>query len=158
MASLADMIERYIKKELRQSESQAVALSRAQLAELFSCVPSQINYVLATRFTLERGYLIESRRGGGGYIRIVRVDKNQQARLAEQLILDIDKEISEGEAEQLLASFRELGVLSDKQKRVIRAILQRETALSAQNRASLRASLLRGFLILIMQCNTGDGV
>lgn len=75
MASLADLIESYIKQQLRSSENQAIAISRAQLAELFSCVPSQINYVLTTRFTLERGYMIESRRGGGGYIRIVRVNQ-----------------------------------------------------------------------------------
>ena len=50
--SLADLIESYIKQQLHRSENEAIALSRAELAELFSCVPSQINYVLATRFTL----------------------------------------------------------------------------------------------------------
>ena len=139
MASLADLIESYIKQQLRRSENQAIAISRAQLAELFSCVPSQINYVLTTRFTMERGYMIESRRGGGGYIRIVRVDKSDRPRMAEQLLLEIGDEISESQAEQFLASFRELGVLSDKQKRVIRALLQRETAQIGQGRARLRA-------------------
>lgn len=158
MASLADLIESYIKQQLRSSENQAIAISRAQLAELFSCVPSQINYVLTTRFTLERGYMIESRRGGGGYIRIVQVNQGDRPKLAEQLLLEIGPEISESQAEQFLASFRELGVLSVQQKRVIRALLQRETAQVPQGRARLRASLLRSLIILIMQCKNKNEV
>mgnify|MGYP000886502903 CR=1 FL=1 len=156
--SLADLIENYIKQQIHRSENQAIALSRAELAELFSCVPSQINYVLATRFTLERGYLIESRRGGGGYIRIVRVTKADRLNLAERLILQIGPQIGESEAEQFLASFHELGVLSKQQVRVIRAILQRETAQIAQGKATLRASLLRGLVMLVMQCDNENEV
>ena len=150
--SLADLIENYIKQQIHRSENQAIALSRAELAELFSCVPSQINYVLATRFTLERGYLIESRRGGGGYIRIARVTKADRLSMAERLVLEIGGQISESEADQFLASFHELGVLTRQQVRVIRAILQRETAQIAQGKATLRASLLRSLVMLVMQC------
>jgi transcriptional regulator CtsR len=150
--TIADLIENYIKQQLHRSGNQAIALSRAELAELFSCVPSQINYVLATRFTLERGYLIESRRGGGGYIRIARVTKADRLDMAEQLVLEIGPQISESEAEQFLASFHDLGVLTEQQMRVVRAVLQRETAQIAQGKATLRASLLRGLVILTMQC------
>jgi len=150
--SLADLIEKYIKQQIHRSENQAIALSRAELAELFRCVPSQINYVLATRFTLERGYLIESRRGGGGYIRIARVTKADRLSMAERLVLEIGGQISESEADQFLASFHELGVLTRQQVRVIRAILQRETAQIAQGKATLRASLLRSLVMLVMQC------
>ncbi len=69
---LSDTIESFIKTMLTQEEPE-VELKRNELAEYFNCAPSQINYVLATRFTLDDGYVIESRRGGGGYIRIVRV-------------------------------------------------------------------------------------
>ncbi len=70
MGTLADHIEAYIKRMLRESQTNSIELSRAQLADSFACVPSQINYVLTTRFSLERGYVVESRRGGGGgYIR-----------------------------------------------------------------------------------------
>ena len=58
-------------------------LQRRGLAERFSCVPSQINYVIETRFTPENGYLVESRRGGGGYIRIVRVQDDKERMLLE---------------------------------------------------------------------------
>ena len=64
MGSLADEIERYIKEMLEKSRQRAVRLNRSQLAEMFDCVPSQINYVLSTRFNTERGYYVESRRGG----------------------------------------------------------------------------------------------
>ncbi len=71
--SLADYIEEYIKMLLSLSPRQWIDIQRSELAGKFNCVPSQINYVLATRFTPERGYLVESRRGGNGYIRILRV-------------------------------------------------------------------------------------
>ncbi|MFY9115275.1 MAG: CtsR family transcriptional regulator [Dethiobacteria bacterium] len=73
MFTIADYIEDYIKKLLSLSMREWVVIQRGELAGKFNCVPSQINYVLSTRFTPERGYLVESRRGGRGYIRIMRV-------------------------------------------------------------------------------------
>ena len=70
ISSLADHIERCIKALLDQTEQRSLEIRRVELAELFECVPSQINYVLKTRFSNERGYIVESRRGGGGYIRL----------------------------------------------------------------------------------------
>ena len=64
---LSDSIERFIKTLLEQEETE-IELKRNELAEYFGCAPSQINYVLATRFTPDHGYVIESQRGGGGYI------------------------------------------------------------------------------------------
>ena len=73
---LSDSIEGFICDLLSAQES--IELKRNELASEFGCVPSQINYVIATRFTTERGYMVESRRGGGGYIRITRVPVRQQ--------------------------------------------------------------------------------
>ncbi len=73
MRSLSDGIEDYIKRLISLNPGQVVDIQRSELAVKFSCVPSQINYVLSTRFTPERGYLVDSKRGGGGYIRINRV-------------------------------------------------------------------------------------
>ena len=67
----SDLIESYIKKILENSEM--IEIRRIEMADLFNCVPSQINYVINTRFTIQRGYLVESKRGGGGYIRITKV-------------------------------------------------------------------------------------
>ena len=77
---LSDSIEQFI-KDLLKEESTEVELKRNELAEYFGCAPSQINYVLATRFSPDHGYLTESRRGGGGYIRIVRVVRSGSQRL-----------------------------------------------------------------------------
>ena len=68
MSNLADLIEQYLRTVLAQQN--IVELQRRELAKMFRCAPSQINYVLETRFTLDQGYIIESKRGGGGYIRI----------------------------------------------------------------------------------------
>ena len=76
---LSDSIEQFI-KDLLNEEATEVELKRNELAEYFGCAPSQINYVLATRFSPDHGYLTESRRGGGGYIRIVRAAKRSGSR------------------------------------------------------------------------------
>ena len=64
MSSLSDLIEQYLREQLARAES--IEIQRRQLARMFRCVPSQINYVLETRFTIHHGYLVHSRRGGGG--------------------------------------------------------------------------------------------
>lgn len=70
--SLADRIEQYIKVLLDRSEENQIEIQRAELAETFACVPSQVTYVLSTRFTEAEGYYTQSRRGGNGYVRITR--------------------------------------------------------------------------------------
>ena len=77
---ISDIIAGFIQQELDQAGG-ALELQRADLAQRFNCVPSQINYVMSTRFSPEHGYIVESRRGGGGYIRITRVqvDHRRQA-------------------------------------------------------------------------------
>ena len=73
MARLSDIIENFIKEMLSESSNDQVQIQRNELADQFRCAPSQINYVLTTRFTGEKGYVIESRRGGGGHIIIKQV-------------------------------------------------------------------------------------
>ena len=83
MANISDIIEEFILKQLEEDE--AINLSRRELADFFNCAPSQINYVLATRFTTPRGYVVESHRGGGGYIKLVRVDVSKDMYLQSLL-------------------------------------------------------------------------
>lgn len=68
--SLADRIEQYIKVLISRSDDKSIEIQRIELAETFACVPSQVTYVLSTRFTEKEGYVTESRRGGCGYVRI----------------------------------------------------------------------------------------
>ena len=73
MANLADSIEAYLVALIEGQGAARVVVSRAAIARSFECAPSQVTYVLATRFSLERGFVVESRRGGGGYVRITRL-------------------------------------------------------------------------------------
>lgn len=106
MGNLADRIEEYLKRILEQTSEGFIILQRSELAGEFSCVPSQINYVLHTRFTVERGYLVESRRGGGGYLRIIRLGlglEGQYQQVMRQLIGEhLSQERSNGLVERLV--------------------------------------------------------
>ena len=88
----SDHIEVYIKAILEQSG--IVELQRSQLADTFQVVPSQINYVIKTRFTESRGYLVESKRGGGGYIRIGRIEFSNHHEMLRDLLYSVGEEVS----------------------------------------------------------------
>ena len=89
----SDSIEEYIKKILAQSGF--AEIKRSVLADNFSVVPSQINYVIKTRFTESRGYAVESKRGGGGYIRIAKIRFSDQHQMLNDLEATIGEQISE---------------------------------------------------------------
>ena len=76
MSNIADLIEAYILRQLATQQDGKVELRRTDIANEISCAPSQISYVLSTRFTQDKGFVVESRRGLGGYIRIVQVPMN----------------------------------------------------------------------------------
>ena len=84
--TISDIIEEFIMSSL--DDDKFIELSRNDLAKFFSCVPSQINYVLNTRFTVNRGFMVESQRGGGGYIKVVRVQDNNSNFLRNALEID----------------------------------------------------------------------
>lgn len=119
---LSDSIEGFIKTLLSQEED-GVELKRNELAEYFGCAPSQINYVLATRFTPDDGYLIESRRGGGGYIRIVRVVENSGQRLLYLVNQRIGDAIGETEAVRLVGQLVQQEIISAEEGSVMRAAI-----------------------------------
>ncbi|MBQ1510417.1 MAG: CtsR family transcriptional regulator [Selenomonadaceae bacterium] len=73
MSNIADLIEEYILRQLAAKQDGKVELRRTDIADKISCAPSQISYVLSTRFTQDKGFVVESRRGLGGYIRIVQI-------------------------------------------------------------------------------------
>ncbi len=147
MASLADHIEAYIKKQLQRSPNQILVLNRAELADTFSCVPSQINYVLTTRFTQDRGYVIESRRGGGGYIRVVKTLRGRPQDVVG-ILKQIGARIDEKQADNVIVALMDRGVISGRQGQFIKGILQQELASSTLESDSLRASLLRAILLV----------
>ena len=152
---LSDTIEDFIKTLLAQDETE-VELKRNELAEYFGCAPSQIDYVLATRFTPDHGYVIESRRGGGGYIRIVRVVQQPGQQLLYLINERIGEAISEGEAARLIAQLVEQKVITASEGQIMRA------ATSAQAEAipipdamkdALRARTLKAMLTAVARQN-----
>lgn len=114
---LSDIIAGFIAAGLEEAEGM-LEMSRGDLAERFGCVPSQINYVLTTRFTPEHGYLVETKRGGGGYIRITRV-----RRTPEGLIMHTVNAVGEELDARTAAAFLQnlSGTLPDDVLRVVAA-------------------------------------
>lgn len=117
---LSDSIETFIKALMTEEET-SVELKRNELAEYFGCAPSQINYVLATRFTLDDGYVTESRRGGGGYIRIVRVVNSARDQLMYLINDRIGQSITEAEAVRLIAQLIDREIITRSEGEIMRA-------------------------------------
>lgn len=156
---LSDSIESFIKTLLTQEEPE-VELKRNELAEYFGCAPSQINYVLATRFSPDHGYIIESRRGGGGYIRIVRVVQSGGQRLMYLANERIGDAISEAEAARLIHQLAEQGFITTQEGEIMRAAISAQ-ALSVpipdSLKAAMRARILRTMLMTIARQNRDQG-
>ena len=156
---LSDSIESFIKTLITQ-EVPEVELKRNELAEYFGCAPSQINYVLATRFSPDHGYIIESRRGGGGYIRIVRVVQTGAQRLMYLTNERIGDTISEAEAVRLIHQLVEQGLVSDGEGEIMRAAVSAQ-ALSIPipdtMKAALRARTLKTMLTTVARQNRDQG-
>ncbi len=156
---LSDSIESFIKTLLAE-DSPEVELRRSELAEYFGCAPSQINYVLATRFSPDHGYITESRRGGGGYIRIVRVVQNSSQRLMYLINERIGDSISELEASRLIQQLTEQQVVNVKEGELMRAAVSAQ-ALSIPIpdplKDAIRARTLKTMLLSVARQNRGQG-
>ena len=151
MSSLTGEIEKYIEELL--AEAGDISLSRKSLAEHFDCVPSQINYVLRSRFAPENGFLVESQRGGHGYIRILRLEFSNNEEKAEHLESLIGNKISENEARRLLLNLQNRDLLTMRERLLIEVALrdQEEKArdlfeVSIYKRDVLRADTLKRLL------------
>ena len=156
---LSDSIETFI-KALLVEESPEVELKRSELAEYFGCAPSQINYVLATRFSPDQGYITESRRGGGGYIRIVRVVQTASQRLMYLINERIGESISEMESARLIQQLMEQQVVTVNEAELMRAAVSAQ-ALSIpvpdQIKNAIRARTLKTMLLTVARQNREQG-
>ncbi len=151
MATLSDKIENYIKELLYKSSDKQVRIKRSQLAEKFMCVPSQINYVLSTRFSIEQGYLVESRRGGGGYLEITKLPLSSDKELV-RLIEETPKMVSQKMAEGILKRLKEEGILTERENLLLNAVIQRDTInLDLPDRDIIRANILKAVLQTILK-------
>ncbi|CAG5091969.1 Transcriptional regulator CtsR [Thermobacillus xylanilyticus] len=151
MRNITDLIEQYLKQMIRESAEGTVEIQRNELADKFSCVPSQINYVIATRFTLERGYLVESKRGGGGYIRIRKLELPACQPIHEHVLRTIGSRIDQSAAEGLIYQLAEAKLLNGREAQLLKAAVSRETlAVTLPLRDEIRARLLKAMLIALL--------
>lgn len=146
---LSDSIEQFIKTMLTQEEPE-VELKRNELAEYFGCAPSQINYVLATRFTPDHGYLIESRRGGGGYIRIFRMQQDTREQLLYLLNERIGDSIDLLSATHLIQQLYEREIVTQDEANLMNAAISQQALslpLTPEMKNALRAKILHAMLM-----------
>ncbi|WP_409339480.1 CtsR family transcriptional regulator [Lactiplantibacillus plantarum] len=144
--NISDIIEKYLKSILADSEH--VEIRRSEIADLFNVVPSQINYVIKTRFTIQNGYLVESKRGGGGYIRIEKVNLVDDADVLDALIQVIGDSITQRDAYAVVQSLYGDDVLNRREAQLILVAIDHET-LGLTDRDlenSLRARIIIGIL------------
>jgi transcriptional regulator of stress and heat shock response len=150
MRNISDIIEGYLKQVLELGGEGHIEIKRSEIADKFQCVPSQINYVINTRFTAERGYLVESKRGGGGYIRILRVRANSQIDLIDDVLRQIEGGASQTMAEDLVYRLIDEQVISKREAKLMLAAIDRSTIdLHLPLRDVIRSKILRAMLTTI---------
>ncbi len=148
MSILSNQIELFIKSLLQNGIAD---LQRNELAEQFHCAPSQINYVLTTRFSVEKGYVVSSRRGGGGGIRIVRIDVDQNVYLYDIISEGLREGISFIRAQKIVDGLRETGIIGDVQsKMMLAAVSDKVLAGSCYEPNVLRANILKQILVAML--------
>ena len=147
--NVSDLIEACI-KEMIDSGDGSTELKRNELAGQFHCVPSQINYVISTRFTSERGYLVDSRRGGGGCITIRRIGLTKNAMLMH-VINCIGDEIDYPSASACINNLRDSGIMSSREAGIIStAMSDKVLVCPPQTRDKIRAGMLKNMLLHFM--------
>lgn len=147
MRNISDIIEQYLKSVLDSNGKEIVEIKRSEIADRFQCVPSQINYVINTRFTIERGYMVESKRGGGGYIRIIKVRADNQAHLLEQILRLINQRLSQAAAEDIIGRLVTEEVISSREAKLMLSVIDRSVLyIELPHRDELRARMVKAML------------
>lgn len=144
---MSDTIENYIKELLKEEEE--VSIKRNDLAQYFNCVPSQINYVISTRFTNKHGFIVESRRGGGGGITIRRVALKKNDYIST-LIETIGSFLKQNEAYSYIRTLYEYGIITKREANIMFAAVSDNTLnLDNEYKDYLRAKIMKNILINI---------
>lgn len=147
MRNISDLIESYLKQVIDKNGKGHIEVKRSELADQFQCVPSQINYVINTRFTIERGYFVESKRGGGGYIRIIRVEHHSKKDVIDEVLEQIGQSIPQTAAEHIIYRLREEEILTNREAKIVLAAIHRaHLPIALPARDELRAIILTAML------------
>ncbi|KAA1039418.1 CtsR family transcriptional regulator [Macrococcus equipercicus] len=149
MKNMSDIIEQYLKQLLEQS-GDVVEIKRAHIAEKFDCVPSQLNYVIKTRFTNEHGYAIESKRGGGGYIRITKIESSNQSAFINHLKDMTGSQITQQNAEHIIEGLYQNELITLREKRLLLVTIHRDVLyVDVPYRDHIRANILQNVLTVL---------
>lgn len=146
---ISDLIASFLQESLEAAEDGVLEVQRNDLAQRFNCVPSQINYVMSTRFSPERGYIVESRRGGNGYIRITRVQVDRQT-LMMHVINTLGNRVDLPSVRAILSNLVHSGALNEEIARVLLAAVSDKALVSVprEYRDAIRADIMKQVLIL----------
>ena len=147
MRNISDIIEGYLKEVIELDGQGHIEIKRNELAKQFSCAPSQINYVINTRFTTEHGYYVESKRGGGGYIRILRVTIHSKKNLLDEMETQIGNAIAQTNAEHIIYRLLEEDIITEREASIMKVALDRVTLqVGLPLRDQLRARIMLAML------------
>lgn len=152
MSGLTGRIEQFLLDLFDQESAGEIQIGRNDLADQFDCAPSQINYVLSTRFTPYNGYYIESRRGGAGYIRIIRLDQNKESCLYKLMEEELKDEVTVDKARNILESLVRQGIITEREGKLLFLTIDNQALKSVpyDKRNKLRADLMKNALILFL--------
>ncbi len=147
---ISDSIENFIREMF--DERTSIELKRNELAQYFNCVPSQINYVISTRFTTERGYVVESRRGGGGHIKITRINLGGNEQIMH-IINSVGQSVDVMTVEAIVNTLYVKGIMSADEAKIIMAACSNNSlsvVADGQARNRIRASIFKNLLLLFV--------
>ena len=143
---MSDIIEEFI-KDLLEGNDEFIEIKRNELAEHFHCVPSQINYVISTRFKPSQGYYVESKRGGGGNIKIRKIN-NDKSDYLMYIINNIGKGITSNDVDILLSDFLTYNIISEKEAKLLKvATSDNVLKLDSKIKDEVRARILKNMLL-----------
>ncbi len=147
---MSDMIEEFI-KELFNEEDEYIEIQRNDLAEYFNCVPSQINYVISTRFKPSQGYYVESKRGGGGHIRIKKIDMTR-SKYIMHIIASLEDKITSQEVDIYISNFLSYNIISEKEAKLLKvATSDNVLNIPHEYKDCLRANILKNMLLNLIE-------
>ncbi len=147
---IAEIIERMLKESGGELE-----LQRNKLANTVGCVPSQINYVITSRFNTNRGYIVESKRGGGGYVKITKVNFDNSAAMLMHSLAAVGESIDAQSAKAILISLYDADIITERELKLIYSVINdRALSLSDANyRDALRADIIKSFILALRNYN-----
>ena len=151
MAKLSDTIESFIKQLIEEAKG-PIEIQRNELAGHFNCVPSQINYVIDTRFTCERGYFVESRRGGGGCISIRRISIKSKDDYLRHIVMSLSDSISQMSVNIFINNFIDYNIISQREANLLKSATSDRilAGVMLPERDKLRAAILKNMLLSLL--------